>query len=131
MTGSAPTGIRIPGSLRSLDGKAVVRMEDRVDAAVDDGWLWRSPIPRAWPGGSATWRATCASAASSARASMPAGGKARGAWKRASPHACSLVLTREPDEPEEQAIEVTRTADGYNTILVWEERGMPLAYLAV
>jgi uncharacterized protein YndB with AHSA1/START domain len=41
-----------------------------------------------------------------------------------------LVLTREPDQSEDQSIEVTLTADGGQTILVWEERGMPVAYLA-
>ena len=40
------------------------------------------------------------------------------------------VLTREPDQPEEQSIEVTLTAGGGKTALVWEERGMPVAYLA-
>ena len=48
-----------------------------------------------------------------------------------------LVLTRdagEPDEdagePAEHAIEATLTADGDQTILVIEERGMPLDLLA-
>ncbi len=41
-----------------------------------------------------------------------------------------LVLTREPDQSEDQSIEVTLTADGGQTTVVWEERGMPVAYLA-
>ena len=41
-----------------------------------------------------------------------------------------LVLTRNPDEPDEHVIEVTLTADGDQTILVFEERGMPLDLLA-
>jgi hypothetical protein len=41
-----------------------------------------------------------------------------------------LVLTTEPDQPNEHSIEVTLAADGDETILVWEERGMPLEYLA-
>src|SRR5206468_3541273 len=44
-----------------------------------------------------------------------------------------LVLTKdtdEPDVPPEHAIEATLTADGDQTILVWEERGMPLDLLA-
>jgi hypothetical protein len=40
------------------------------------------------------------------------------------------VLTREPGQSEEQFIEVTMTADGGETTVVWEERGMPVAYLA-
>jgi len=44
-----------------------------------------------------------------------------------------LVLTRDADEldnPNEHAIEATLTVDGDQTILVWEERGMPLELLA-
>jgi hypothetical protein len=37
-----------------------------------------------------------------------------------------LVLTKQPDKPDEQVIEVTLTADNEETILVWEERDMPL-----
>lgn len=40
-----------------------------------------------------------------------------------------LLLHREPDQPDEQAIEITLTVDGDQTIVVWEERGMPVAYL--
>ena len=35
-----------------------------------------------------------------------------------------------PDQSEDQSIEVTLTADGGQTTVVWEERGMPVAYLA-
>ena len=41
-----------------------------------------------------------------------------------------LVLTRDADEPDEEVIEATLTADGDQTILVIEERGMPLDHLA-
>ena len=37
MTSSAGSG-RILGSLRSADGKGVVRMEDRFDTDIDDLW---------------------------------------------------------------------------------------------
>jgi hypothetical protein len=37
---------------------------------------------------------------------------------------------REPDQSEDQSVEVTLTADGGQTTVVWEERGMPVAYLA-
>jgi hypothetical protein len=40
------------------------------------------------------------------------------------------VLTSEPGQPEEQSIEVTLTADSGQTAVVWEERGMPVAYVA-
>jgi uncharacterized protein YndB with AHSA1/START domain len=41
-----------------------------------------------------------------------------------------LVLTKDPEEPGEHAIEATLTADGHQTILVLEERGMPLDQVA-
>lgn len=69
MTSNARAGNRILGSLRSADGKGVVRMEDRFDTDIDDLWS---------------------------------------------------ALT----DPSRLA------ADGDQTILVWEERGMPLNLLA-
>ncbi len=39
MTSNARAGTRILGSLRSADGKGVVRIEDRYDTDIDDLWL--------------------------------------------------------------------------------------------
>ena len=39
------------------------------------------------------------------------------------------VLTKQHDETEASPIEVTLTPDGDQTILVWEERGMPIDLL--
>ena len=36
MTSSAPTSDRILGSLRSVDGVGVVRIEDRFDTGIDE-----------------------------------------------------------------------------------------------
>src|SRR5215472_7705766 len=38
MTSNAREGIRILGSLRSADGKGIVRMQDRFDTDIDDLW---------------------------------------------------------------------------------------------
>src|SRR5947207_6670385 len=38
MTGHAHAGTRILGSLRSADGRGIVRMEDRFDTDIDDLW---------------------------------------------------------------------------------------------
>jgi hypothetical protein len=38
MTSNHDDGIRILGSLRSADGKGVVRMQDRFDTGIDDLW---------------------------------------------------------------------------------------------
>ena len=40
------------------------------------------------------------------------------------------LQTKQPDQPDEQTIEVTLSVDGNQTILVWEERGMPPDQLA-
>jgi hypothetical protein len=41
-----------------------------------------------------------------------------------------LLLTEQPGQSDEHVIEVTLSADGEQTTLVWEERGMPLDHLA-
>jgi hypothetical protein len=41
-----------------------------------------------------------------------------------------LLLTMALGQPDEDVIEATLTAAGGQTILVWEERGMPLDLLA-
>ena len=41
-----------------------------------------------------------------------------------------LVVTKHHRQTDEQVIEATLAADGDQTILVWEERGMPLNLLA-
>ena len=74
---------RILGSLRSADGKGIVRIEDRVDTGIDDLWSGL-PIPAVSPAGSVRSRATSARAGSTASASLPADRKAAGAWRRAS-----------------------------------------------
>ena len=40
------------------------------------------------------------------------------------------MLSKEQDDPWSCVTEVTLAAEGDQTILVWEERGMPLEYLA-
>jgi hypothetical protein len=40
------------------------------------------------------------------------------------------VRITDSEEPDEQEIEVTLTAHGERTIVVWEERGMPLPFLS-
>ena len=54
--------------------------------------------------------------------------RARGSVRAPAAAAGADQATR--TQPDEQVIEVTLTADGDQTILVWEERGMPLDLLA-
>jgi hypothetical protein len=41
-----------------------------------------------------------------------------------------LLVTLDPGQPGENVIEVILASDGEQTILVWEERGLPLDKLA-
>ena len=129
MTGTARGGGRILGSLRSADGKGIVRMEDRFDTDIDDLWSALTDPPRLarWigevegdlrPGGA--FRAHF----------FTSGWEGTGRVEACEPPHHMLLLTKDPDEPYELVIEATLTADGDQTILVIEERGMPLDQLA-
>jgi uncharacterized protein YndB with AHSA1/START domain len=128
MTTGGPAGTRILGSLRSADGKGIVRMQDRFDTDIDD--LWSALTD---PGRLARWMGEVAG-------DLRLGGEFRAhffssGWEGTGRvEACEpprrLLLTMDPGQPEEHVIEVTLAADGDQTILVWEERGMALGQLA-
>jgi uncharacterized protein YndB with AHSA1/START domain len=129
MTGNARAGGRIIGSLRSADGKGVVRIEDRFETDIDDLWSALTDPSRLvrWLGEvegdlrlGGEFRARF----------FASGWEGTGRVEACEPPRRLLVLTRQSDKPDEQVIEVTLTADGSQTILVWEERGMPLDQLA-
>jgi uncharacterized protein YndB with AHSA1/START domain len=132
MTSNARGGSRILGSLESADGNGVVRMEDRFDTDIDD--LWSALTD---PGRLASWLGEVEGdlrLGGVFRARFFASGwEGTGRVEACEPPQRLLVLTRdadEPDNPDEHAIEATLTVDGDQTILVWEERGMPLELLA-
>jgi len=138
MTGNARPGTRILGSLRSADGKGVVRIEDRYDTDIDD--LWSALTD---PGRLARWHGQVTG-------DLRPGGEFRiyieaddlestGRVEACEPPRRLLVTTRETDEsylrgkgvrPFDEALEATLTADGDQTILVIEVRGMPLDKIA-
>jgi uncharacterized protein YndB with AHSA1/START domain len=138
MTGNARPGTRILGSLRSADGNGVVRIEDRYHTDIDDLWLALTD-----PGRLAHWYGQVAG-------DLRPGGQFRlyiesndwdgtGRVEVCEPPRRLLVTTREADEswrkgsgapPFHEAIEATLTADGDQTILVIEVRGMPLDKVA-
>jgi uncharacterized protein YndB with AHSA1/START domain len=132
MTSNVPADMRLLGSLGSAEGKGFVRMEDRLGAAVDEVWsaLTDSSRLTRWlgevdgdlrPGGE--FRARF----------FASGWEGTGRIEVCEPRQRLLVLTRdadEPDTPDEHVIEVTLTADGDETDLVWEERRMPLDLVA-
>jgi uncharacterized protein YndB with AHSA1/START domain len=129
MSGNTAGGGRIIGSLRSADGKGIVRMQDRLDTDIDD--LWSALTD---PGRLARWLGEV-------EGDLRVGGEFRahfytsgwegtGRVEVCEPPQRLLVMTTGADEPDEHAIEATLTSDGDHTILVLEERGMPLDQLA-
>ncbi len=129
MTTNARPGTRILGSLRSADGKGVVRVEDRFDTDIDDLWSALTDPRRL-----ARWLGEVEGdlrLGGEFRARFFASGwEGTGRVEACEPPRRLLVLTKQPGQPDEHAIEATLTADGDRTILVWEERGMPLDHLA-
>ena len=129
MTANAQPASRILGSLRSAAGAGVVRIEDRYDTDIDDLWSALTDPRRL-----ARWMGE-------ADGDLRLGGEFRarffssgwegtGRVEACEPPRRLLLLTMQPGQPDEHFIEVTLAADGDQTILVWEERGMPLDYLA-
>jgi len=138
MTSKEPAGTRILGSLRSVGGAGAVRIEDRFDTDIDD--LWSALTD---PGRLARWYGQV-------EGDLRPGGEFRlhvesadidatGRIEACDPPQRLLVTNRETDEsylrgkgapPFDEAIEATLTADGEQTILVIEIRGMPLDKIA-
>jgi uncharacterized protein YndB with AHSA1/START domain len=138
MTSNARPDTRILGSLRSAGGTGIVRIEDRYDADTDG--LWSALTD---PHHLARWYGQV-------EGDLRPGGEFRlhiesDGWDGTGRvEACEaprrlLVTTRETDEswrkgrgapPFDEAIEATLTADGDQTILVIEVRGLPLDKIA-
>jgi uncharacterized protein YndB with AHSA1/START domain len=138
MTSNSRAGARILGSLRSADGKGVVRIEDRYHTGIDDLW---SAI--ADPARLARWHAQV-------EGDLRPGGQFRtyveaddvestGRIVACEPPRRLVVTIRETDEswrkgngvpPFDKTLEATLTADGDHTVLVIEVLGMPLDAVA-
>ena len=138
MTSNPGPGPRILGRLRSADGKGVVRIEDRYSTGIED--LWSALTD---PGRLARWYGEVAG-------DLRPGGEFRlhvddagmdvtGRVEACEPPRRLRVTTRETDEsyrpgngvpPFDEIAEATLTADGDQTILVIEVRGMPLDKIA-
>ena len=138
MSSETRPGSRILGSLGSADGKGVVRIEDRYDTDIDD--LWSALTD---PGRLAHWYGQV-------EGDLRPGGQFRlhvedadsdvtGRVETCEPPLRLQVTTRETDEsylrgngvpPYDEALEATLTADGGQTTLVIEVRGMPVDAVA-
>jgi len=128
MTSNAHPGNRILGSLRSADGKGVVHMEDRFDTDIDDVWSALTDPRRL-----ARWLGEFEGdlrLGGEYRARFYASGwEGTGRVEVCEPPRRLLVVNAEEDR-DEHVIEATLAADGDQTILILEERGMPVNLLA-
>jgi uncharacterized protein YndB with AHSA1/START domain len=124
MTSNARGGGRILGSLGSTDGKGIVRMEDRFDSAIDEVWSALTDPSRL-----ARWYGEVEGdlrVGGEYRARLfSSGWEGTGRVEACEPPQRLLVRIKDADEPDENDIEAILTADGDQTIVVWEERGMP------
>ena len=129
MTNSARAGERILGSLESAGGKGIVRMEDRFDTDVDDVWsAVTDPLRLAhWYG---EIEGDLRLGGEYHARLFASGWEGAGRVEACEPRQRLLVRTKDAGEPDENDIEVTLTADGDQTIVVWEERGVPLDMLS-
>jgi uncharacterized protein YndB with AHSA1/START domain len=138
VTSSTNPATRILGSLRSAGGHGVVRIEDHYDTDIDDLW---SAITD--PGRIMRWYGRV-------EGELRPGGQFRlyvdgadsdcvGRVEECEPPRRLRVTTRETDEsyqrgkgvpPYDEILEATLTADGEQTVLVIEVRGMPLDAVA-
>ena len=138
MTSNPGPGPRILGRLRSADGKGVVRIEDRYSTGIED--LWSALTD---PGRLTSWYGQV-------EGDLRLGGQFRlhvedadsdatGRVEACEPPRRLQVMIRETEEsyrrgngvpPYDEALDATLTADGDQTILVIEVRGMPLEAIA-
>jgi uncharacterized protein YndB with AHSA1/START domain len=125
MTSNARSDSRLLGSLRSEDGKGIVRMEDRFKTDIDDLWSALTEPSRL-----ARWYGQV-------DGDLRPGGEFRllvhgSGWEgtgrvdTCEPPRRLVVTSRELQEHFDVFLEATLTADGDKTILVIEARGMPL-----
>lgn len=129
MSSDDHAGIRIIGSLRSADGKGVVHIEDRFDTDIDDVWSALTDPSRL-----ARWLGAV-------EGDLRLGGEYRARFHASGWEGTGRVEACEPprrlvvqqvgsEKVGAQVTEITLTADGDQTVLVFEQRGMPLEYLA-
>ena len=122
----------ILGTLQADDGTGIVRMEDRVDTAIEDVWAALTDPDRLahWLG---EVRGDLRLGGEFSAHFLASGWEGTGRVEACEPPRQLLVLTRDADEPDgafEHAIEVTLSADGDGTEIAWEERGMPVELLS-
>jgi uncharacterized protein YndB with AHSA1/START domain len=129
MTSNPRPGASILGSLRSADGTGIVRIEDRYDTGIDDLWSALTD-PHRLAGWMGEVEGDLRLGGQFRARFFASGWEGTGRVEACEPPRRLLLLTMQPGQPDDHFIEATLTADGDQTILVWEERGMPLDQLA-
>jgi uncharacterized protein YndB with AHSA1/START domain len=121
-------GNRIVGALRAAEGKGVVRMEDRYATGVADLWSALTERPRLarWLG---EFDGDLSLGGQFSARFFASGWEGTGRVEACEPPRRLLVVTRGTDDADEHQIEAVLTPDGDHTLLVLEERGMPLGLL--
>jgi uncharacterized protein YndB with AHSA1/START domain len=127
MTGNAS----VLGSLHSVDGEGVVRMEDRLDTGIDDLWGALTDPDRL-----AQWYGEVEGELAQGgefRLRIALSGERRGHVEACEPPQRLLLKMRDPDpqpgQPAQTVNEARLTAEGAQTRLVWEVRGLPVNLL--
>jgi uncharacterized protein YndB with AHSA1/START domain len=116
-------GSSLVGSLRAVDGRAVVRMEDRFSTDIED--LWSALTD---PGRLARWIATVEGdlrLGGEFRARFTSGWEGPGRVDVCEPPR-RLLVTMSPGQDDQTVIEAEVIPDGNQTLLSVEERGLPL-----
>jgi uncharacterized protein YndB with AHSA1/START domain len=120
---------RVLGSLHEVEGKAIVRLENRFETPIEDVWSaitdptllarWLGEVEGDFRVGGEFHARFFAS-----------GWEGTGRVEVCEPPRRLLVATRDANDPDDDhAIEARLVADGGETSLVWEERGMPVDLL--
>lgn len=119
------------GSLHSVDGEGVVRMEGRLDTGIDDLWGALTDPDRV-----AHWFGEVEGEPSQGdefNVRITLAGEAIGRIEVCEPPQRLRLAMRDPDprpgQPERTVIEVQLIDEDAQTRLVWEERGMPVNLL--
>jgi Activator of Hsp90 ATPase homolog 1-like protein len=89
-----------------------------------------SPTPRVWPVGTNEVEGDLRLDGEYRARLFASGWEGTGRIEACEPPRRLPVVTKHAGEAEEQVIEISLTADGDQTIVVWEERGMPLDLLS-
>lgn len=129
MKSTAQGDAHVLGSLRSVDGKGAVRMEDRFDTDIENLWSALSD-----PGRLQRWLGEVDGelrVGGHFRAHFFASGwEGTGRVQACEPTRYFLVITAEDEASDEHSVSATLRADGAQSVLVFEERGMPLEQVA-